>query len=147
MATNQSQYQSEDITSLEAFRQDRNQDSVREIVSNRKDEVLAAVMCIEAAIRAFGLDPQALQEITATPEPVVTTPDNVIDMEAKRTELRPEPVATYDTVVEIEAKKAELSRGPTEAMNADEKLANVFEIHDQAMSGQEIPDQGMPNAA
>lgn len=124
MATNQSQNQSQDITSLEAFRQDRNRDIVREIVSNREAELTAAKMFIEVAIRAFGVEPEKLEEITKEPEVVAEAPvAEIIELDEYRASRAQQE--TFEQVVADEAAKSQTVTAENPELNVKDIQADV----------------------
>ena len=124
MATNQSQNQSQDIASLEAFRQDRNRDIVREIVSNREAELTAAKMFLEVAIRAFGVEPEKLEEITKEPEVVAEAPvAEIIELDEYRANRAQQE--TFEQVVADEAAKSQTVTAKNPELNVKDIQADV----------------------
>lgn len=137
-------------TTHESIRE--NSDTVRAIEADQVNNAIAATAGLGNAIRgAFGVEPQEPQEVTSAPttaEAVVSQPtestrneapaSNVIDMAAKRAELRPQttvsssghPVDTYNRVMEDATANA--GDGPLEALSVEEIQAQVTAALDEA---------------
>jgi hypothetical protein len=133
MATNQSQYQDQNVISLEAYRQDRNRIRVHELGIERDNEVLTAIKFIETAIRAFGATPEKLREITTEPEqptaPVIDATDKFAERAAQA------QAVSYEHIADTEAQKITTEPHDPSELDTQALLAAVHEVHDQALTG------------